>query len=240
MDMKKTISILLLAIACCLGSLAQELPQFKPSAIEGWSYNNPGVELTSTNVSNGAIVLYVNSQGLVLTLTSPEFSCQGIDSIAASVLWYIKASSMNEPEFSLAKTALTMAIDDAEGHPLDSVTCVPPEMTSTQTLTMTLAVPKGLQQARLRFAAWNADRESCGAIKRALFTAITASQPHGEVIPGDVNDDGHVGMDDLTDLINYMLTSQDNGINLQAADMDHNGVVGMDDLTDLINYLLLH
>ena len=37
-----------------------------------------------------------------------------------------------------------------------------------------------------------------------------------------------------------MLTSQDNGINLQAADVDHSGTVTMDDLTDLINYLLLH
>lgn len=238
--MKKILCFITMAALCCLFATSQELPQFKPSAIEGWTYNNPGVELTSTNVSNGAIALYVNSQGLVLTLTSPEFSCQGIDSIAAAILWYIKPTSMNEPEFSLTKTALTMAIDNADGQPIDSVTCVPPEMTSTQTLTMTLAVPKGLQQARLRFVAWNADRESCGAIKRALLTAITGSQPHDEVIPGDVNDDGHVGMDDLTELINFMLTSQGDGINLQAADMDQSGAVGMDDLTELINYLLTH
>ena len=57
-------------------------------------------------------------------------------------------------------------------------------------------------------------------------------------IRGDVDADGDVGMDDLTALINYLLTGDANGIDLNAADADENGHVGMDDLTELINYLL--
>ena len=237
--MKKILSILLIAAMCCLFATAQELPQFKSSTMQGWTYNNPGVDFIPSDVSDGKIVLYVDSEGRVLTLTSPEFTCQGIDSICASVMWYIRSSKLNHPDFSLAKTALTMAIDDADGQPLDSVTCVPHDKVSTQTLTLTLAVPKGLSQARLRFVSWQADVVSSGAIKRALLTAIAATAPH-DVTPGDVDDDGHIGMDDLTELINYLLTSQGDGINLQGADVDGSGFVNMDDLTDLINYLLLH
>lgn len=236
--MKRLLSLLLIAATVCLVSVSQELPQFKPSSIEGWVYNNPGVVLTPSNVSNGSITLYVNSQGKVLTLTSPEFSCQDIDSIAASVIWYIKPTSMSQPGFSLPKTALTMAIDDAEDHPLDSVTYVPELMVSDQTPVMTLAVPKGLSRAKLRFVAWKADKDNCGAVKRALFTAVAASQPHGEVIAGDVNGDGKVGMDDLSDLINYLLVGHVEGIVLQAADVDCSGAIGMDDLSALINILL--
>ena len=57
-------------------------------------------------------------------------------------------------------------------------------------------------------------------------------------IRGDVDADGRVDMDDLTELINYLLTGDANGIDLNAADADENGHVGMDDLTELINYLL--
>ena len=55
---------------------------------------------------------------------------------------------------------------------------------------------------------------------------------------GDVNDDGIVGMDDLTDLINYLLTDNAQGLCLNNADCDLSGNVNMDDLTELINYLL--
>ena len=57
-------------------------------------------------------------------------------------------------------------------------------------------------------------------------------------IQGDVDGDGHVGMDDLTALINYLLTNDTSDINLENADCDPSGSVNMDDLTVLINYLL--
>ena len=60
----------------------------------------------------------------------------------------------------------------------------------------------------------------------------------GGILRGDVDDDGTVGMDDLTALINYLLTDNDNGINLENANCDGSDGVGMDDLAALINYLL--
>ena len=55
---------------------------------------------------------------------------------------------------------------------------------------------------------------------------------------GDVNSDGSVNMDDLTAMINYLLTDDATGINLTYADTNQSGGVGMDDLSVLINYLL--
>ena len=57
-------------------------------------------------------------------------------------------------------------------------------------------------------------------------------------VPGDVDGDGFVTMDDLSWMINYLLTDDGTGLDLDAADMTGEGVVNMDDLTGLINNLL--
>ena len=59
-----------------------------------------------------------------------------------------------------------------------------------------------------------------------------------ELVPGDVNGNGGIDMDDLTKLINYLLSNDSTDMNLDAADVDQNTVVDMDDLTKLINFLL--
>ena len=64
--------------------LSAQLPQFAYNDFEGWTYS--GGTLTEDAISMG-IYLYVTSQGHALTLTSPTFSCNGIDSIAALVRW---------------------------------------------------------------------------------------------------------------------------------------------------------
>ena len=66
----------------------------------------------------------------------------------------------------------------------------------------------------------------------------TFEVPVPEFIRGDLNNSGSVEMDDLTDLINYLLTGNGEDINLLAANCDQIGDVTMDDLTCLINYLL--
>ena len=56
-----------------------------------------------------------------------------------------------------------------------------------------------------------------------------------------MNGNGDVNMDDLTALINYLLTSNSTGINMANAascDSPSSTTVSMDDLTALINYLL--
>ena len=58
---------------------------------------------------------------------------------------------------------------------------------------------------------------------------------------GDVDGIGEVDMDDVTALINYLLTGDTSGINMANAascDSPSSTVVDMDDLTALINYLL--
>ena len=58
---------------------------------------------------------------------------------------------------------------------------------------------------------------------------------------GDVDGNIDVNMDDLTTLINYLLTGNSAGINTANAascDSPSSTTVTMDDLTALINYLL--
>ncbi len=74
-----------------------------------------------------------------------------------------------------------------------------------------------------------------GPSNPGYFTAKNAG------LRGDVTGNGDVNMDDLTALINYLLTSNSTGINMANAascDSPSSTVVNMDDLTALINYLL--
>lgn len=55
---------------------------------------------------------------------------------------------------------------------------------------------------------------------------------------GDANGDGVVNVSDATALINYLLTNDASGINLDAANCNQDSVVNVSDATVLINYLL--
>ena len=226
---------LLLAAATCLTAASQQLPQFNSNEFQGWTYNNPNVELTSNNIGRGKIVLYKNQAGLVLTLTSPLFTCQGMDSIHATVSWYTKGYA--DPSFDLSKAALTMALDDESGTALDSVTVHPTTLGSSHELDLSVPVPTGVSAARLRFVSCEADVVSGGAIKRAIITAVAAS-PHDEPIPGDVDGNGAVNITDAIAVINYILSNDSGGIDLTAADMDGNGTVNITDAIALINRIL--
>ena len=57
---------------------------------------------------------------------------------------------------------------------------------------------------------------------------------------GDVDGNSLINMDDLTALINYLLTGDASLINEIGADVNDDGPINMDDLTALINYLLTH
>ena len=223
-----------LAFMVALMALTQELPQFTSGSFDGWTYNNPNIALTADNIANGRIVLYVGSGGAVLMLTSPQFSCQGLDSIAASVLWY--TATFQSSGFDLSRTALTMAIDDSMGQPVDSVTCVPTTMGSSRTLKLQLAVPQGLDTCRLRFVSWSADVKSSGAVKRALITGIAAS-PHDYTLLGDVDGDSHISIADVSALIDILLFGRES--DPAITDIDKDGQIAISDVTALID-LILH
>ena len=55
---------------------------------------------------------------------------------------------------------------------------------------------------------------------------------------GDVNEDGEVDINDVTDLIRFVLTGDSTGINLANADLFADGKVDIDDVTALIGRVL--
>ena len=55
---------------------------------------------------------------------------------------------------------------------------------------------------------------------------------------GDVNGDGYVRINDVTALIDYLLSGDGSGINVDAADCNHDNDVRINDVTALIDYLL--
>ncbi len=118
-------------------------------------------------------------------------------------------------------------------HP-DTVTCyatVPPaiitECFDSETYNNTLLeVPKGTLNAYKNAVGWKE------------FLNIVEMENGSTSIPGDVNGSGLVNMDDLSALINYLLTGNDTGIDMTGADVNSSGLVNMDDLSTLINYLL--
>lgn len=233
--MRKTLIIIVLYLISWSTS-AQELPQFTNNSFDGWNYNNPGVQLNATTISDGRIVLYVNSKKKALMLTSPEFSCQDVDSIAADVLWY--TSTFANSAFDLSRAALTMAIDDSQGVPLDSVTCVPTVTGSSRTLSLRIAVPQGLENCRLRFVSWSGDIISSGAIKRAEIYAVAATPHPDDVLLGDVDGDGEITIGDVTELIDCLLMGTSNDEQRIACDIDQDGKISIGDVTALIDIII--
>ena len=60
----------------------------------------------------------------------------------------------------------------------------------------------------------------------------------GGILRGDVDDDGEVTIADVTALIDYLLSSNTAGINLDSADCDQDEEIAISDVTTLIDYLL--
>ncbi len=67
---------------------------------------------------------------------------------------------------------------------------------------------------------------------------IFKAQTEAEGLRGDVNDDKAVTIGDVTDLIDYLLSGNDEGINLQNANCNLDEGVTISDVTALIDFLL--
>lgn len=203
-------------------NLSAQLPQFAYNDFEGWTYS--GCPLSEDLISAG-VYLYTTSTGEIYTLTSPYFSCQGYDSLYALVRWRSNDTAIG----------LTAVIEDIQGNPVDSVTCFPTSPSSNQKLEFTLAVPLGLENARLRFVSWEADVTNSGAIRAIELTAVTSPL---DFPLGDVNHDSSVDISDATMLINYLLNGNQSDIDTILADINHDSTIDISDATMLINYLL--
>jgi len=71
-----------------------------------------------------------------------------------------------------------------------------------------------------------------GTSNPGYFTDKNAS------LRGDVNGDDQIKIGDVTALINYLMSGNASGINLQAADCNQDGQVKIGDVTALISYLM--
>ena len=60
----------------------------------------------------------------------------------------------------------------------------------------------------------------------------------GGLLRGDADDDGTVTIADVTTIIDYILSGDNNGINLDNADCDQDGTTGIADVTTIIDYIL--
>ena len=61
---------------------------------------------------------------------------------------------------------------------------------------------------------------------------------HDPGLLGDVNNDNHVNISDVASLINYLLSEDASGLNLDVADVNNDSKISIGDFTVLINYLL--
>lgn len=208
------------------GAIAQ-VPQFSSNSFADWIYTNPGIELNSGNILGNRIVLYTNSEGRHLTLTSPEFPCHAGETIDMRVTWI--TAQWQDEGFNKSKVALTAAILDGNGVTRDSVTWTPTQISKTNYVDLTITVPGGVTRARLRFAAWKADVNSCGAVRQVVATSFQRA---------DVNGDGEVTISDVNTIIDVLLGYTSDEQIIQRADVNADGEVTISDVNRVIDVIL--
>ena len=72
----------------------------------------------------------------------------------------------------------------------------------------------------------------------ACNVLVSAEFEESSFLPGDVDNDGLVGISDVTALIDYILSGDESLISLEGADCDQNGYIDISDVTTLIDYIL--
>lgn len=219
---------LLFAIAVItMASAYAQLPQFSPQSFEGWIYTNPATELNQSNIVNNKIYLYKTSTGLDLTLTSPRFICSPGQVIDMTVTWI--TDQWKSQHFVVSKVALTAALIDDSGVAVDSVTFTPTSVSRTNYVNLSLGVPRGLTAARLRFASWQADVNSNGAVRQIVISSF---------LRGDVNLDGEVTVADVNAVVDVILGNADDQALRGRADVNGDGEVTLADINSVIDIVV--
>lgn len=225
-EMKRWLTV---AFATMLVHVAlAQVPQFSYKEYADWIYSNPATELNADNIRNNRIYLYTTSQGLALTLTSPQFNCHAGQVIDMDITWV--TDQWQTDGFVVDKVALTAAILNEQGVAVDSVTYTPTTVSRNNYLTLSITVPHGVgQKARLRFASWKADVRSNGAVRQITMTS--------ELRP-DVNLDGEVTVADINAIIDVILSETDDEQVVSRADVNRDGEVNVADINMVIDAII--
>jgi len=224
--MPRFFSLLMLALAMAATARGQ-LPQFSSTSFDDWIYSNQAVELNSDNILANRIYLYVSSSQKALTLTSPTFTCRSGYILDMQVTW-ITDQWLSEG-FEARKTALTATLLDPNGVSVDSVTFTPREVSRTNNVHLTMAVPSDLPRMKLRFAAWKADVKNSGAVRQIQLNAMRR---------GDLNRDGSISIADINVMIAMILDAGSDDVPLLLADMNDDGSITVADVNLIIDMIL--
>ena len=207
--------------------LHAQVPQFSSKNFSDWTYNNPAIALTQSNILANRIVLYKTTTGLNLTLTSPQFNCAPGQVIDMKVTWI--TDQWQTANFNVSKVALTAALLDDKGVAVDSVTFTPDSVSRTNYIYLSLTVPHGLTSARLRFASWKADVNSSGAVRQIDTSSF---------LFGDVNLDGEVSVADINAVLDVILGGNDDEELRRRADVNRDGEVSVADVNSIIDVIV--
>ena len=204
-----------------------QVPQFTSTEYEDWIYNNPSIELNTTNILANRIVLYTTSTGLIQDLISPACESYAGQTIDMSLIYV--TDQWKNTNFVMSKVALTAALLDEHGETVDSVIWVPTIVSRYNYLNISLRVSRTLKNARLRFVAWKADVNSSGAIRQMNATSA---------LRGDVNRDGEVTVADVNAVIDVIVKDDADAELLSLADVNQDGEVSIADVNNVIDILL--
>ena len=75
-------------------------------------------------------------------------------------------------------------------------------------------------------------------LKDRWWFEYAGSEPTTDVLRGDANGDGEIGMPDVMFVVNYILGNPAETFNADAADANQDGEIGMPDVMFIVNYIL--
>ena len=220
--------IVVAAVLMVVTAAAQQVPGFSQTNYDGWTYTRDDVELNTDNISHNRIFLYYSTEEQrAYALLSPMFAVDSkVDSIVATVTYH--TPDYDQKNFVLKKTALTVATIDADGYSRDSVAVTPVVKQRTHSLRIAVPHRKYVTQERLRLAGWDADVNSCGAVRTVSIELVSNFDRY------NVNGDAAVDVGD----VNALLTGIVAGAANAQHDLNGDGSVDVGDVNVLLEYIL--
>lgn len=225
------VSMFLVALAMQATVAGTPFLQFGINHFDDWTYHRQGVVLDYNLISQKGVALFTAINGDQYTLESPEFSCQGMDSLKLLITYKLDAG------FNPSKVAPRVEVLDLEGNVLRSVDIPVLPNVLVQDLEAMVDVA-GLADATLLFSAPMAKEaeDVYPAVKAIKVWAVTTGS--ADHITGDVNNDGIVDVSDVNIVINAMLGKNQDPQVKAWADLNSDGKVDVSDVNAIINIML--